>query len=156
MDSLAVEIEAIGSKIYLVLGLNKSTEGVVLGTPPVLSLLSSLLEEVVQKHEKLLETTKKKDDVTIFHSIRAPTLSIQQYMDRIFKYAGFSSSCFIVAYIYMDRFLQRVDVHLTSLNVHRLLITSLMIAAKFIDDSLSVIITEHQHYIYMLNNNSMQ
>ncbi|KAE8681588.1 Cyclin-U4-1 [Hibiscus syriacus] len=43
-------------------------------------------------------------------------------------------SCFLVAYIYLDRFGQHTDVHLTSCNVHRLLLTSVMVAAKFIDD----------------------
>jgi len=104
------------------------------GIPRVLSLLSSLLERSVQKNENLLEATQIKD-VTIFHGLRAPTLSIRQYIDRIFKYSGCSPSCFVVAHIYVDRFIQSTEVHLTSLNVHRLLITSLMLAAKFIDDA---------------------
>ncbi|CAO2824209.1 unnamed protein product [Amaranthus hypochondriacus] len=66
---------------------------------------------------------------------RAPPVSIQQYVDRIFKYAGCSPSCFIVAYIYVDRYLQQTKTFLTSLNVHRLLATSVMVAAKFVDDS---------------------
>lgn len=36
--------------------------------------------------------------------------------------------------IYMDRFIQRNDFALTSLNVHRVAITSVMVAAKFFDD----------------------
>ncbi|KAL6318630.1 hypothetical protein AAG906_000708 [Vitis piasezkii] len=56
------------------------------------------------------------------------------YIDRIFKYSGCSPSCFVVVHIYVDRFLQHTDAHLTSLNVHRLLITSVMVTAKFIDD----------------------
>ncbi|KAK9015592.1 hypothetical protein V6N11_006692 [Hibiscus sabdariffa] len=109
--------------------------GRVVGTPRILSLLSSLLEKSVQKNETESETVNFKDTVAIFHGLRAPTISIQHYIDRIFKYAGCSPSCFLVAYIYVDRFLQRTDVHLTSLNVHRLLITSVLVAAKFIDDA---------------------
>ncbi|KAE8676771.1 Cyclin-U3-1 [Hibiscus syriacus] len=78
---------------------------------------------------------KELDNVAIFHGLRAPTISIRNYIDRIFKYAGCSPSCFLVAYIYVDRFVQQTDVHLTSLNVHRLLITSVLVAAKFIDDA---------------------
>lgn len=36
--------------------------------------------------------------------------------------------------IYMDRFIQRNDFALTALNVHRVAITSVMVAAKFFDD----------------------
>nr|GEY49992.1 cyclin-P3-1 [Tanacetum cinerariifolium] len=35
----------------------------------------------------------------------------------------------------MDRFIQAENIILTSLNVHRLLITSIMVAAKFIDEA---------------------
>lgn len=134
MGSLGVDNETVGPEIYLALGLNESRKGIP-DTPQVLSLLSSLLERSVQKNEKLLQTTKKKEIITVFHGLRAPNLSIRQYIDRIFKYSNCSPSCFVLAHIYMDRFLQQPDVHLTSLNVHRLLITSVVVAAKFIDDA---------------------
>ncbi|XP_022758225.1 cyclin-U3-1-like [Durio zibethinus] len=134
MGTLAINTEGVDSDIYLALGLKELGKGPI-GTPRILSLLSSLLEKSVQKNEMQSETTNMKDNVAIFHGLRAPTISIQQYIDRIFKYAGCSPSCFLVAYIYVDRFVQQTDVHLTSLNVHRLLITSVMIAAKFIDDA---------------------
>ncbi|XP_058077681.1 cyclin-P3-1-like [Magnolia sinica] len=134
MESLAPDTEAVGAEVYAVLGLNGSRRGAS-ETPRVLSLLSSHLERSVQKSEKILETAKKKEIITVFHGSRAPNLSIRQYIDRIFKYSNCSPSCFVLAYIYMDRFLQQPDIHLTSLNVHRLLITSVMVAAKFIDDA---------------------
>ncbi|KAE8009720.1 hypothetical protein FH972_006142 [Carpinus fangiana] len=134
MGTLVHDAQNVDSDIYLSLGLTELRKGVP-AIPRVLSLLSSLLERSVQKNEILLEATQIKDVVTIFHGLRAPTLSIRQYIDRIFKYSGCSPSCFVVAHIYVDRFLQSTEVHLTSLNVHRLLITSLMLAAKFIDDA---------------------
>ncbi|RZC80900.1 hypothetical protein C5167_043471 [Papaver somniferum] len=133
MGSLAFEIQPSVTEIYLALGLNESRKRVIV-IPRVLSLLSSFLERSVQKNEKLLESMNQKDMVTVFHGLRAPTLSIRQYIDRIFKYSNCSPSCFVVACIYMDRFLQNGDLLLTSLNVHRILITSVMVAAKFIDD----------------------
>ncbi|KAK9282085.1 hypothetical protein L1049_004997 [Liquidambar formosana] len=134
MGTLAHDKEIVGSDIYLALGLKELGKG-SLGNPRVLSLISSLLERSVQRTEKLLETRQIKDVITIFHGSRAPTLSIRQYIDRIFKYSGCSPACFVIAHIYLDRFLQRLDLHLTSLNVHRLLITGVMVAAKFIDDA---------------------
>lgn len=134
MGTLAHESEDISSDIYLSLGLKELDKGMV-GIPRVLSLVSSLVERSVQRNEKLLEAKHKKDVVTVFHGLRAPTLSVPKYIDRIFKYSGCSPSCFVVAQIYVDRFLQRTEVNLTSLNVHRLLITSIMLAAKFMDDA---------------------
>lgn len=133
MGTLALDTESVGTDIYRTLGLKDLGKGTV-GSPKILSLIGRLLEKSVQKNEILVDTIKTKD-VTIFHGLRAPTISIQQYIDRIFKYGACSPSCFVIAHIYMDRFLQKTDGHLTSLNVHRLLITSVMVAAKFIDDA---------------------
>nr|GMD45336.1 cyclin-P3-1-like isoform X2 [Ipomoea batatas] len=66
--------------------------------------------------------------------IVAPSLGVHQYIDRIFRYSSCSPACFVVAYIYLERFLSQTAGFLTSLNVHRLLITSIMLAAKFLDD----------------------
>ncbi|KAG2697120.1 hypothetical protein I3760_07G091000 [Carya illinoinensis] len=134
MGTLAFHAQNVESDIYLSLGLTELRKG-FLESPRVLSLLSSLLERSVQKNELLLEMSQIKDVVTIFHGLRAPTLSIRHYIDRIFKYSACSPSCFVVAHIYIDRFLQSTEVQLTSLNVHRLLIISIMLAAKFIDDA---------------------
>ncbi|KAL3517572.1 hypothetical protein ACH5RR_020161 [Cinchona calisaya] len=134
MGTLAVETEIACSETYLRLGLGESRKGST-ENPRVLSYLSSLLERSVQKNESFLETTHTKDVITIFHGSKAPSLGIGQYIDRIFKYSCCSPSCFIVAHIYMERFIQCTHAILTSLNVHRLLITSVMVAAKFIDDA---------------------
>ncbi|XP_057960495.1 cyclin-U4-1 [Malania oleifera] len=115
------------------LGLDESGLAVS-GAPQVLALLSLVLEQTTQKNEKLLAASEKRDIVTVFHGSSAPALSIRQYMDRIFKYSSCSPSCFVAAYIYLDEFLRRTGVCLTSLNVHRFLITSVMVAAKFMDD----------------------
>lgn len=134
MGTLASDMDDLTSYIYLSLGL-KDLGKKVIGSPQVLTLLSSFLERLVQKNERLLETTQTKNIPSVFHGVRAPILSIRQYIDRIFKYFGCSSSCFVIAQIYVDRFLKGTDGHLTSLNVHRLLITSITVAAKFIDDA---------------------
>ncbi|KAL0391013.1 UNVERIFIED_CONTAM: Cyclin-P3-1 [Sesamum calycinum] len=128
MGPLALETDIVCSLDHITLGLKEEK-------PQVLSLLSTFLERSVQKNERMLESLQTKDVVTIFHGLRAPSLSIQQYIDRIFKYSCCSPSCFVIAHIYVDRFIQRTNMCLTSLNIHRLLITSVMVAAKFMDDA---------------------
>ncbi|KAK6164673.1 hypothetical protein DH2020_001537 [Rehmannia glutinosa] len=134
MGKLALETDSVRSNDYAALGLTDSRKG-NLGKPQILSLLATLLDKSVQKNERMLETSQTKDVITIFHGFRAPPLTIQQYIDRIFKYSCCSPSCFVIAHIYMDRFIQQTNFFLTSLNIHRLLITSVMVAAKFIDDA---------------------
>uniref|UniRef100_A0A2P2L745 Cyclin family protein n=1 Tax=Rhizophora mucronata TaxID=61149 RepID=A0A2P2L745_RHIMU len=134
MGTLALDTGCVDLAIYQLLGLKELKKG-DLRSPRVLMLLSSLLERSIHRNEMLSETTDIEDVVTVFHGLRAPSVSIRQYIDRIFRYSGCSPSCFVVAQIYLDRFLRQNNVRLTSLNVHRLLITSIMLAAKFNDDA---------------------
>jgi hypothetical protein len=103
--------------------------------PKVLLLISTYLDKTVQQNEELLDSSKVKESTTIFHGQRVPELSIKLYAERIFKYAQCSPSCFVLALIYMERYLQQPNIYMTSFSVHRLLITSVVVAAKFIDDS---------------------
>lgn len=134
MGALVVEPKILCPLDYVTLGLKDPIKD-YLGKPRVLSLLSTILDKTVEENEKMLETSEAKDGITVFHGTRAPSLSIQQYIDRIFRYSNCSPSCFIIAHIYMDRFIHRTNICLTSLNIHRLLITSVMVAAKFMDDA---------------------
>ncbi|KAA8545103.1 hypothetical protein F0562_019887 [Nyssa sinensis] len=133
MGTQALNGKTSVSETYSNLGLVEEGRGVS-GPPQVLSLISSVIERTIQKNEKLLKASAEREVITIFHGSRAPALSIQRYIERIFKYSGCSTSSFVVAYIYINKLLQWMNVYLTSLNIHRLLITSVMLAAKFLDD----------------------
>lgn len=106
--------------------------------PKVIPVLSSLLHRLVVKNELLAlnDVYGGTNKLTAFHGLRAPAISVGKYLERIFKYANCSPSCFVVAYIYIDRLVsQHPELPITSLNIHRLLITTVMVAAKFHDDA---------------------
>ena len=131
----------ISAEIFMSLELDGEDPGMC-ERPRVLAVLSSLLDRVVARNERevvakngqnLLVVPEK---MTVFHGLRAPSISIEKYLERIFKYSNCSPSCFVVAYSYIDRFIQKQPgIPITSLNVHRLLITTVMVAAKFLDDA---------------------
>ncbi|XP_039042719.1 cyclin-U4-1-like [Hibiscus syriacus] len=101
--------------------------------PNLITFLSSLLQKVAESND--VNCVVEAQKISVFHGLSRPTISIQNYLDRIYKYANCSPSCFIVAYVYLDRFSQRQpSFPINSFNVHRLLITSVMVAAKFMDD----------------------
>lgn len=95
MGSLALDTQSVDPDIYHTLGLKERGEGVV-GSPKILSIIARVLERSVQKNEMLQETMQIEDNITVFHGLRAPTITIQQYIDRIFKYASCSPSCFVL------------------------------------------------------------
>ncbi|MED6181989.1 hypothetical protein PIB30_024618 [Stylosanthes scabra] len=111
-------------------------------TPPrALLSLCSVWETSIQKNDKLVmisstrnNNNNKKEHMTVFHGSKAPKLSITRYMERILKYSRCSPSCFVIAHIYMERYFTKNGGFLTSFNAHRLLITSLLLAVKFLDD----------------------
>ncbi|XWS51552.1 hypothetical protein CRYUN_Cryun12cG0186300 [Craigia yunnanensis] len=101
--------------------------------PKVITFLSSLMQRVAESndHSRRFESQK----ISVFHGLTRPTISIRSYLERIFKYANCSPSCFVVAYVYLDRFVQmQPSLPINSFNVHRLLITSVLVSAKFMDD----------------------
>ncbi|KAF3787647.1 Cyclin-U4-1 [Nymphaea thermarum] len=124
--------------------------------PKVVTFLSSLLERVAESNDiaeaaflsgspplsssppspsSALPPFSSPQRTSVFHGLTRPTISIRSYLERIFRYANCSPSCFVVAYIYLDRFASKQPATpITSYNVHRLLITSVMVAAKFLDD----------------------
>lgn len=57
------------------------------------------------------------------------------HVNRVQKYASCSNECFILALIYIDRLIERNNFLLTELNVHRVVITAILLAAKFFDDA---------------------
>ncbi|AEE74220.1 putative cyclin PHO80, Cyclin-like superfamily [Arabidopsis thaliana] len=128
------------SSLFQWLGLLEDSDQPPDSTPPrVITLLASTLEKMIQKNKKKFHTRHNKaDEITMFHGSKAPSLSIYRYTERIHRYAQCSPVCFVAAFAYILRYLQRPEAtstarRLTSLNVHRLLITSLLVAAKFLE-----------------------
>ncbi|KAL6905349.1 hypothetical protein ACP4OV_002950 [Aristida adscensionis] len=113
--------------------------------PRVVSILSTLLQRVAERNDAAAaaaaaaaeeeEEGGRRPPVSAFQGLTKPAISIGGYLERIFRFAGCSPSCYVVAYIYLDRFLRRRPaLAVDSFNVHRLLITSVLTAVKFVDD----------------------
>ena len=73
--------------------------------------------------------------MTKFHALKAPGISTLWYLEGDYNYASCSTECFILVLIYVDRLIQKHNFVLTELNVHRVVITSILLAAKFFDDA---------------------
>mmetsp|Transcript_22048 Transcript_22048/g.47955 ORF Transcript_22048/g.47955 Transcript_22048/m.47955 type:complete len:500 (-) Transcript_22048:20-1519(-) len=98
----------------------------------IVRVLAVVLERLVSANSHLSESPQEQ---THFHAQRAPAIGILQYLERIHKYASCSKECFILALIYIDRLIQRNNFLLTELNAHRVVITAVLLAAKFFDDA---------------------
>jgi len=99
----------------------------------IVPVLASVLNQLIARNDKM---PKNPEAMTRFHALKPPSITVQNYLNRVVKYVACSTECFIMALIYIDRIIQRNTYFIiTSLNVHRLLITSVMLAMKFFEDS---------------------
>ena len=100
----------------------------------VISVLSCILEQLFPlKESESLPTDVSL--ITMFHTERVPSISISQYLQRLATYTECSSEVLIQSIIHINRILHhRPSFKINSLNIHRLLLTSLLCSAKFFDD----------------------
>jgi len=76
------------------------------------------------------------EPLTVFHAVRVPSVSIHDYLFRIARYFLCSPECFVMALVYIDRIMKKQnDFVISKLNIHRLIVTSMMLAVKFFDDT---------------------
>ncbi|XP_042509872.1 cyclin-U2-1-like [Macadamia integrifolia] len=108
-------------------------------TPLVISVLASLLERTIARNERI--TRKRtwalsKDAPThIFNCSEVLDMTIQSFLERIFRYTRVGPPVYVVAYVYIDRLCQILsEFQITYRNVQRLLITTIMVASKFVED----------------------
>ena len=57
------------------------------------------------------------------------------FICRLYRYSKCSVECLVLALIYIDRFIQSSGIQVNSLTVHRILLTSVVLAAKTYDDN---------------------
>jgi hypothetical protein len=77
--------------------------------------------------EKMAKTSLQSNSFnTVFDANVPPKIGVQQYLERIFKYTMCSGECYVLALIYIDRF-RKSAMQLTPYNIHRIIITSVML-----------------------------
>ncbi|CAN8318604.1 unnamed protein product [Cochlearia groenlandica] len=104
-------------------------------TPLVITVLSSLIERTLARNERISRSYVGFGKTRVFDCLEIPDMTIQSYLERIFRYTKAGPSVYVVAYVYIDRFCHNNQGFRISLtNVHRLLITTIMIASKYVED----------------------
>jgi len=92
------------------------------------------LNQLVSRNDQLTPTN---NGITTFHAKLPPSISILNYLQRIVKYIPCSTECFVLGLVYIDRIIQKHAqlITINSFNVHRLVISSILVASKFNDDN---------------------
>lgn len=114
-------------------------------TPPVVAAPSELAEDSSRRTalakyiaavlESLTALGRRPQRLTVFHARVVPGISLTDYALRLASYFHCSPACLVLSIVYIDRLIKlRPEFVVSPWNVHRLLVTSLSLAAKFHDD----------------------
>jgi len=94
--------------------------------------------QIVSAWAKIYEHLAPSSDAerrTAFHSSRVPNISVADYFARMSQYFQCSDSCLILGPLLIDRLVKmHPEFELCKMSIHRLLATSVMVAAKYHDD----------------------
>ncbi|KAJ3369607.1 hypothetical protein GGF31_005124 [Allomyces arbusculus] len=97
--------------------------------------MAALLSTIASANDAARASGTMPAPVSRFHARAPPPISIHAYLARILKYAPCENAVFIAVLVYLDRMARaRVPFVVCANNVHRLLITAIMVATKFHSD----------------------
>ncbi|KAI8144901.1 cyclin-domain-containing protein [Fennellomyces sp. T-0311] len=102
-----------------------------------ISYLTHMIADMLGRlitHNDLIPLTPS--NLTRFHSRTPPNISLNDYLRRIVKYASVEKACLLVLLIYIDRVCElHPQFTISSLTVHRFLITAVTVSSKSLCDS---------------------
>ncbi|KAI8336626.1 cyclin-domain-containing protein [Chlamydoabsidia padenii] len=101
------------------------------------SYLSHMIADMLGRltsHNDLIPLTPS--NLTRFHSRTPPNITLTDYLRRIIKFTSIEKSCLLIILIYIDRVCERhPQFTISSLTVHRFLITAVTLSSKALSDS---------------------
>ncbi|KAI8644744.1 cyclin-domain-containing protein, partial [Parasitella parasitica] len=99
----------------------------------LVEIVANLLDSIIETNDRLINNSST---VTHFHSRTIPNIAVRPYLVRILKFAPFSNEALLCLLIYFDRMakFKKTRYAVNSYTVHRLLITSIVVASKFTSD----------------------
>jgi len=93
-------------------------------------IISAVMIEIVKKTDRLASPF-----ASPFQAKSQPRVSIQVYLHRLLEKFRCSQECLILAMIYIDRFTENQPRFvMKTTNIYRLMMTAIVVAAKFLDD----------------------
>jgi len=102
----------------------------------IIKTISNIITEIVEENKFLnlsKETLDLQKKLSFFSKIPA-SVTIIKYIERIIKYSHIEESTFIISLIYIDRICEYNNIILTEGNIHRILISSIIMAIKINED----------------------
>ena len=95
--------------------------------------ISELLTNICEENTKDIKN-EINSVIKNFVSKNIPTISIKDYLDRLCNYSKINSSTILLIIIYIDRLCNIYKFKLSYYNIHKLILSSMLIAVKYNED----------------------
>ncbi len=102
-------------------------------------LQKQIIKSIVQNLKDIIRENKINNQMKfvkhdIFYISRLPSISLEDYINRIFKNTKMNISSLIISIIYIDKFCELNGYILSLKNIHRILLTACLLSIKFNED----------------------
>ena len=111
---------------------NKSTEDII-DIDKIIFYITSNLQSIM-KNNKKMKKKPSKDVNEPFYSKSVPDLSLKKFIKRIIRYTEAENNTLLIAYLYIMKLIKKENFVLSLNNVYRLLLGSVVLAKKTIED----------------------
>ena len=99
----------------------------------IIEKVSELLQDICDENKN--DTNIFYKPLECFYSRRIPLVSIQEYIEYIYKYTKINSSTIILMLIYIDRICNMNKFKISYYNIQKLILASMILAIKYNEDS---------------------
>ena len=96
------------------------------------NIIAKLLTDICEEGKTNLETNLLL--IKPFISNKIPSITINDYIDRLLKYSKVSEEIFILVLIYIDLLNRKYKINLNYNNIHKLILASFIVTVKFHED----------------------
>ena len=101
----------------------------------IIKNISNVFTDICDNNSKELKTEKNLRLIKPFITIN-PSIKIKDYLEQLYKYGRMNGSTIILMLIYIDRLCNINKIKLTYRIIHKLILSSLIVAIKFNEDEI--------------------
>lgn len=94
----------------------------------IVKTISTLISDIVNENKEELKSLDI--HISVFNSKKPLSISINNYIERIYKYCKIDESTLTITLIYIDRLCDITELH-NDVNVHRIVLVTVLIAIKY-------------------------
>ena len=115
----------------------------------IINYISTYLLSIIQNNKRMKKKPSKDINEPLYSKL-IPALSLEKYLIRIIKYTEVENNTLIVAYLYIIKLIKKENFILSINNIYRLLLGSVVLAKKVLEDLYIIIhiIAKSGEYLY--------